>query len=121
MASEPPADEPAADEIPDETHLGDDGLHIPAPLRDLDHQVVFRTPRSTVQHIVKVKGPGESASLDAYYALIDESHFGPVDSFDDPKNPELAPDRVSIAHMGEEPVVLTVRPAWTMTEVPDAE
>lgn len=84
-----------------ETHLGEDGLWIPPELREFDSQVVIRTPRGTVQHF----GDGP---LDAYYGLVDESAFGEVDEFRDPKNPELAPNRVSIKPQGEDAVTLEV-------------
>lgn len=85
------------------THVDDDGLRIPPELRDFQSQVVFRTPRCTIQHFESGEG-----QLDPYYGLIDESHFGDVETFTDPKNPELAPDRVSIKPQGEDAVILDV-------------
>lgn len=44
-----------------------------------------------------------------YYGMIDESHFGDPDEMMDPKNPELAPNRVSIKPQGEDAVVYEIR------------
>lgn len=86
------------------THLwGVDGLWIPPDLREFTAQVVFRTPRATIQHFQS--GGGE---LDAYYGMIDESHFGEPEELYDCPNPELAPNRVSIKPQGEDPVILEV-------------
>lgn len=86
------------------THLDDKGLWIPDDLREFTAQVVFRTPRATIQHFQS--GGGD---LDGYYGMIDESHFGdPEESRFDWNNPELAPDCVSIKLQGEDPVVLEV-------------
>lgn len=75
-------------------HLdADDGLWIPPRFRQFTGQIVFRTPRATIQHFGDDLGP--------YYGLIDESHFGPQDDIVDPKNPDLAPDQVRIAPQGE--------------------
>jgi hypothetical protein len=65
------------------------GLYIPTGLREFDRQIVFRTPRATIQHF-------GSQSLDARYGMIDASHFGDKEEIGDPKNPELAPHRVTI-------------------------
>lgn len=111
-------------ELPSTTHIGESGLWIPPQLREFTGQVVFRTPRGTIQHYQS--GGGE---LEPYYGMIDESAFGPAEEFRDAGNPKLAPDNVSIKHQGEEPIVLTVvtdpevrcdggivsRPAWTPT------
>jgi hypothetical protein len=79
-----------------EPHLEDKGLWIPERFREFTGQVVFRTPRSTIQHF--------GSSLDAFYGMIDASHFG--DSADtgigNPQNPELAPNKVSIKLQGED-------------------
>jgi hypothetical protein len=83
----------------EQTHVDEDGLFIPPALREFKQQVVFRTPRSTIQHF------GQSP-LDAYYGLIDESHFG--DGVRDSKNPHLAPNQVSIKLQGESEVTLAV-------------
>ncbi|MFA1612032.1 hypothetical protein [Halobellus rubicundus] len=96
-------DIPASDLLPDELHVTESGLWIPPALRSFTSQVVFRTPRSTIQHFESGSG-----GLDAYYGLIDESDFGPADEFRDPKNPELAPDRVSIKPQGEESLTFSV-------------
>lgn len=87
-----------------EPHLDDRGLWIPPHLREFTSQIVFRTPRATIQHFES--GGGE---LDPYYGMIDESHFGDPDEMMDPKNPELAPNRVSIKPQGEEAVVYEIR------------
>ncbi|MGB9932853.1 hypothetical protein [Haloarcula amylolytica] len=84
-----------------DTHLGEEGLFIPPALRAFSGQVVFRTPRSTIQHF-------GSQSLAAYYPLIDQSHFGEPATFSDPNNPELAPNRVRIKRQGEAAVELAV-------------
>lgn len=106
-ASEPTQDAEQADRGADtvefETHLGERGLWIPAELRAFTAQIVFRTPRATIQHFQS--GGGD---LGPYYGLIDESHFGPSEQFGNPKNPGLAPDRVSIKPQGEETVILAV-------------
>ena len=86
----------------DSLHVdADHGLWLPPEIREFEQQVVFRTPRATVQHF----GP---APLDPYYGLIDEDSFGDPEDFRDPKNPELAPNRVSIKKQGEEPIVFEV-------------
>ena len=87
-----------------ETHLDPDrGLWIPLELRDLAPQTVFRTPRATVQHFATAQ-----SDADAYYGLIDGSHFGDPGDIRDPQNPDLAPDRVRIQPQGEDPVELVV-------------
>ncbi|QHS17219.1 hypothetical protein GWK26_08730 [haloarchaeon 3A1-DGR] len=87
----------------DETlHVDDDlGLWIPPEFREFDSQVVFRTPRATIQHF-------GSQPLDAFYGLIDESHFGDLGDINHPKNPELAPNSASIKLQGEDAVVFEV-------------
>ncbi|MDG5775940.1 ASCH domain-containing protein [Haloarculaceae archaeon H-GB2-1] len=85
-----------------ETHIDDrDGLFVPSDLREFDQQVVFRTPRATIQHF-------GSQPLDAYYGMIDASHFGDPDQMRSAKNPDLAPDVLTIKRQGEEPVRFTV-------------
>jgi len=106
--------EPVADGGLQETYIGDEGLWIPPELRESSEQVVFRTPRGTIQHFQTNGG-----DLGAYYGLIDESHFGDPNTFRDPKNPELAPDRVSIKPQGEEPVTLVVKLDGEKTLVAD--
>lgn len=78
-----------------ETHVGESGLFIPSDLREFSGQIVFRTPLATIQHF-------GWEPLAAYYGLIDASHFGDVNSFEqcDPQNPALAPDRVRIETRG---------------------
>jgi hypothetical protein len=91
-----------ADKLARETHIDPDrGLWIPTDLREFDRQIVFRTPCATIQHF-------GSTSLDGYYGAIDASHFGDPDDIMDPRNPSLAPDRVSIKPAGEDPVELAV-------------
>lgn len=85
------------------THLDDHGLWVPPELREFTGQIVFRTPQATIQHFASGGG-----RLDCYYGMIDESHFGDPAEMRDPKNPELAPDRVSIKPQGEPAVVLEV-------------
>ena len=85
------------------TYLDDSGLWIPPEFREFTAQVVFRTPRATIQHFQS--GGGE---LDPFYGLIDESHFGDTDDLLDPRNPDLAPNKVSIKPQGEDPVRLEV-------------
>lgn len=80
--------------------VSSEGLWIPPELRDFEAQIVIRTPRATVQHF-----GGEGSSIGPFYGMVDATHFG-LDP-DDPatknaKNPELAPDRVSIKPQGEE-------------------
>lgn len=87
-----------------ETHLDEtEGLWIPPDLREFTAQVVFRTPRTTIQHFESGGG-----HLDPYYGMISESDFGDPDEMRDPKNADLAPNRVRIKPQGEEPVELTV-------------
>ena len=95
--------EPVADGGLEETHISDEGLWIPPELREFTSQIVFRTPRGTIQHF---QSGGDD--LGAYYGLIDESHFGEPETMRDAKNPDLAPDRVSIKPQGEEAVELVV-------------
>lgn len=87
-----------------ETHLDDEsGLWIPPELRSFTGQVVFRTPRMTIQHYQS--GGGD---LDPYYGMIDATHFGDPEDLSTCLNPELAPDQVSIKPQGEEAVILPV-------------
>lgn len=81
---------------PEELHIGSDGLWLPNHLRDFTAQIVFRTPRATIQHFASGGG-----SLDGYYGIIDETHFGDPDDLSNVQNPELAPNRVSIKPQGE--------------------
>ena len=85
------------------THVDADGLRMPPALRTVTGQIVFRTPRATIQHFQS--GGGET---DAYYPLIDETHFGRLEELDAAQNPELAPNRVSIKPRGETPRVFEV-------------
>jgi hypothetical protein len=87
--------------VQDGTHLDEDGLWIPPEFRDYTGQIVFRTPRATIQHF-------GSSSLDPYYGMIDKSHFGDPEQMRDPRNPELAPNSVKIKPQGEDAVVLDV-------------
>lgn len=82
-------------EIDRELHIGEHGLWIPPELREFTAQVVIRTPRSTVQHF-------GTQDLEPYFGLIDESDFGDEEELDDPQNPELMPNRVSIKRQGED-------------------
>ena len=83
-------------------HVSDGyGLWLPPELRDFDQQIVFRTPKETIQHF----GP---SPLDPHYGMIDERSFGKVGKMTDPKNPELAPNQVSIKKQGEDAVVFEV-------------
>jgi hypothetical protein len=92
----------AQDDGPRETHLDADGLWIPPDLREFDRQIVIRTPKGTIQHF------GSGGTLDAYYGLISASDFGAPDTLRDARNPDLAPDRVTIKPEGEEPTELVV-------------
>jgi hypothetical protein len=77
----------------DQTHVdSENGLWVPSELRDAS-QIVFRTPRATVQSY---------GDIGAYHEGIDASHFGAADEFDDVQNPELVPDMVSIKPAGED-------------------
>lgn len=100
------------EEIAGSTHVSADGLYIPDEYREFTGQIVFRTPRATIQHFQS--GGGE---LDAHYGMIDESHFGDPDAMHNAKNPELAPDCVSIKPQGEDDVVLLVTEFDDPTEV----
>lgn len=83
------------------THVDDDGLRIPPEVRDFERQIVIRTPASTIQHF-------GSDSMQPYYPMVSTDDFGDADSFRNPRNPDLAPDRVSIKREGEDAVVYTV-------------
>ena len=85
------------------THVDGDGLRIPPEMREFTAQIVFRTPRATIQHFQS--GGGET---DPYYPLIDETHFGSLEELENAQNPDLAPNRVSIKPQGEEPRVFEV-------------
>lgn len=91
-------------EVPDETHVDPErGLFIPPALREFDRQIVLRTPRGTIQHFQSGGG-----RLDGYYGLIGAKDFGAPEDLRNPKNPRLAPDRVSIKPEGEPAVEMTV-------------
>lgn len=92
-----------AEHPPTKTYVDADGLYIPSDLRDVDTQVVFRTPRVTIQKFVK-----HDSGLDPYMGVIDESHFGDEDELGSVQNPQLVPDQVSIKHAGEDAIVLDV-------------
>lgn len=79
----------------------DHGLWIPPEVREFEQQIVFRTPRSTLQHF----GSGD---LDPYYGMIDERSFGDAEEMDSPQNPELAPNRVLIKPQGDDAIVFEV-------------
>ena len=81
------------------------GLWLPPEVRTFEQQIVFRTPKGTIQHF-------GSTALDPYYGLIDADSFGDIEEFRDPKNPELAPNQVSIKKQGEEPIVFEVEGVW---------
>jgi len=80
----------------------EDGLWLPAEFRTFTGQIVFRTPRSTIQH------RNNTGELDPYYGLIDETHFGPEDEIHQPSNPKLAPNQITIKQEGEEAVTFTL-------------
>lgn len=86
-----------------DTHIGTDGLWIPPEFREFTAQIVFRTPRATIQHFQR--GGGQ---MDGYYGSIDESHFGDPEEMLDPRNAHLAPNKVSIKPQGEEATILVV-------------
>ncbi|MCG1008076.1 hypothetical protein [Halorubrum lacusprofundi] len=79
----------------------DRGLWLPPELRDFEKQIVFRTPRATLQHF-------GSGPLDPYYGMITEDSFGDPEEMRDPQNPELAPNRVSIKEQGTDAIVFEV-------------
>lgn len=79
-----------------ETHVDAvKGLWIPPEFRTDEGQVVIRTPRATIQHW---------GGLDAYYGMVDGTHFGHPDQWHAPKNPDLAPMAVRIKVEGKDPV-----------------
>lgn len=83
-------------------HIDDEcGLWIPTEYREFENQVVFRTPKGTIQHF-------SPDSLGGYYGMITESAFGPEEDLRDPRNPELCPNQVSIKPAGEDAVVFEV-------------
>jgi len=77
------------------------GLWLPPEVRDFEKQIVFRTPRSTLQHF-------GSSDLDPYYGMIGEDSFGDAEEMDSPQNPELAPNCVSIKPQGDDAIVFEV-------------
>lgn len=86
-------------------HLGDSGLWIPPAFREFYRQTVIRTPRQTIQHF------GEASdSLGPYLDGVDERDFGDPSEFTNPRNPELAPNQISIKPEGEDAVTLDVEP-----------
>jgi len=93
-----------ADEV---VHVSEDlGLWIPPEFREFEQQLVIRTPRATIQHF-------GSTPMDAYYGMVDASHFGEVptrlDTVGNPnQNPHLRPNRVSLKPQGEEATVFEV-------------
>lgn len=78
-----------------------DGLRLPKYLREFEGQVVFRTPRGTVQHF-------GSTPLDGYYGMVRPRDFGTAEEFRDAQNPSLAPDRVSIKKQGEDTLTFQI-------------
>jgi len=70
-----------------------EGLWIPMRFRET-RQLVIRTPRATIQHF-----PGDS--VEGYHGMIDGSHFGQPEDLFDCRNPDLAPDQVSLKAEGE--------------------
>jgi hypothetical protein len=83
------------------TYIDEDGIRIPKEVRDFGSQLVVRTPRSTIQHF-------GNNPMDPFYPMVSADDFGPADEFRDPKNPDLAPDRVSFKPAGEDAVTYTV-------------
>lgn len=79
----------------------DMGLWLPEDMRDFDRQIVFRTPRMTTQHY-------GSDPVGIHYPLVQPDAFGEPDEMRDARNPELAPNLVSIKKEGEEPEVFEV-------------
>lgn len=79
----------------------DMGLWIPEDMRDFNRQVVFRTPKMTTQHY-------GSEPLGIHYRLVRPDSFGDVEELRDARNPELAPNRVSIKKEGEEAEIFEV-------------
>jgi hypothetical protein len=84
-----------------ETHVDEDGLRIPRHLREFDQQIIIRTPAGTIQHF-------GSDPLDAYYGMVTPDDFGPVEEIRDPRNADLAPNKVSIKPQGEDAEVFEV-------------
>jgi hypothetical protein len=84
-----------------ETHVDEDGLRIPEDYREFDSQIVFRTPRSTIQHF-------GSEPVGPYYPMVGPEQFQPAADIRDARNPELAPNRVSIKPQGEPAEVFEV-------------
>jgi hypothetical protein len=86
------------------THVDPErGLWISKDLREFTGQIVFRTPRATIQHFQSDRG-----ELDAYYGLIDATHFGDLASMWGLRYADLAPRRVSIKPQDEDAIVLEV-------------
>lgn len=79
----------------------DMGLWLPEDMRDFDRQVVFRTPSMTTQHY-------GSDPLGIHYPLVRPGSFGDAEELRDARNPELAPNLVSIKKEGEEAEVFEV-------------
>ena len=79
----------------------DEGLWVPPRFREFDRGIVFRTPRGTIQHF-------GSNPLDPYYGMITADDFGDADELYDCRNPQLAPNKVSIKPYGEDAQVFDV-------------
>lgn len=89
-------------EVPEETHIGEDGLWIPPALREFDRQIIIRTPSNTQQVF------SSDGEIGPYYGMVRAEDFGEPEEFYDAKNPDLAPDKVTIKPQGEDAVTLTV-------------
>jgi len=79
------------------------GLRIPPTMREFNRQIIIRTPRLTLQHYQP-----EDGVIGPYYGLVDESHFGDLDTLDNPQNPHLAPNKIRVKPEGEESVTFSV-------------
>ncbi|WP_058365220.1 hypothetical protein [Haloparvum sedimenti] len=72
-----------------------DGLHLPDRYAEHEGGLVVRTPRSTIDHRSRSAGS-------ACYGLVGPTDFRHAEDLIDPRNPKLAPDRVSLKRYGEE-------------------
>lgn len=70
------------------------GLWVPPRFCEFTRQIVFRTPRGTHQRF-------SPHDLDPFYPTIGADSFGPFDEDADLRNPDLAPDQLSIRPEGE--------------------
>lgn len=88
-------------DTPDTISVSEDlGLWIPEHLREFTAQIVFRTPKTTIQHF-----ESDGGNLGTHYRVITPDQF---DTDPDCRNENLYPDKVSIMPQGEDEEIFTV-------------